>query len=64
MPDQNQQPPAQNPAPQPVSQLDMIIAKFQLWVENMEKQHAEARARAAERAHVPDDVPRFVTRPQ
>lgn len=58
--DQKEQP--ETPPQQQVTSLDMMIAKFQLWVEKVEKLDAEARAKAAERAHIPDDVPRFVTR--
>lgn len=47
-----------------VTPLDMLIGKLQVWVEKMEKRDAEARAQAAERARVPDDIPRFITRAQ
>ena len=42
----------------PVMPLDMMVARFQLWVEDLEKQRAEAR----EQARIPDDIPRYVTR--
>lgn len=45
-----------------VTPLDLMICKFQSWVEEMEKLEAEQRARKAERTAIPDDVPRFVTR--
>ena len=61
MPEEQEQP-TSAPPQQQVTPLDMMVAKFQLWIEKMEKRDAEARAEAAERAHVPDDVPRFVTR--
>ena len=50
--------PAENQAKQPAMPVDMMIARFQLWVEKMEKRQAEAIASA----RIPDDIPRFVTR--
>ena len=62
MPDQEQPQQPDNEPQKPATPMDMMIARFELWVERLEKLDAEARAKAAERAHVPDDVPRFVTR--
>lgn len=58
MSEQNEQPKKQ---PQ-VTPLDVMICKFKDWVEKLEKQEAEERARQAERTRIPDDVPCFITR--
>ena len=47
-----------NAQQRPVTPLDMMIAKFQIWVEKVEKQRVEAR----EQASIPEDIPRYITR--
>lgn len=42
----------------PVTPMDVMLAKFKKWVEDMEKQVEEAK----KRADTPRDIPRFVTR--
>ena len=54
MSEENEQPEKQPP----VTPLDLMICRFQMWVEKLEKRQAEERARRA----IPDDVPSYVTR--
>ena len=42
----------------PVTPVDVVIAKFKKWVENVEQQMDEAK----KQADTPRDIPRFVTR--
>ena len=65
-PAESQQPaPDAQPETKPQNQatpVDMMIGGLRIFVEKLEKAEAEARAKAAERAHVSDDIPRFFTR--
>ena len=64
-PESQQTPSDAQPETKPQNQatpVDMMIGGLRIFVEKLEKAEAEARARVAERAHVSDDIPRFVTR--
>ena len=51
-------PPSEDQPEKPVLPIDMMMARFELWIERMEKREAEIRAQQ----HIPDDIPRFITR--